>query len=255
MKKCIKSQSEPSCLASFRTANSEGTWDQFRDQDREGYSSIRDVTRNDQGGLCAYCEIRLDQDNEQIAHFHPKSDTSAPHNWALDWTNLWLACKGGSQTWMANPHHHLPPLPDNLSCDQCAGQRILDDIVLAPHELPAFPRIFRFEQYPDRTEIHVDEDPCSEAGIDCARAQQTIDQFNLNCTRLAGARLALHHQLESAIESLRESGVNPHVGFATLAKTHLKKDLNGHWPQFFTLVRWRLGQAAEGYLQSIGYEG
>jgi len=255
MKKGIKSQPEPSYLASFRTANPQGTWNQFRDQDRDGYLSIRDVTRSDQGGLCAYCEIRLAQDNEQIAHFHPKSDTSTPHNWALDWTNLWLACKGGSQTWMANPHHCLPPLPDNLSCDQHQGGKILDGVVLAPHEVPAFPRIFRFEQHPDRIEIHVDEDPCNDAGIDAERVQQTIDQFNLNCARLASSRLALHRQLEKAITRLRESHVDPTAGFASLAQKHLAKDSDGRWPQFFTLVRWRFRRAAEDYLQSTGYEG
>src|SRR5215813_11795452 len=28
------------------------------------------------GWLSAYCELNLDPDNEQVAHFHPKSDTT-----------------------------------------------------------------------------------------------------------------------------------------------------------------------------------
>ena len=125
VKKCIKSQPEPACLSNFRAANRSGTWEQFRDHDHTAYQTIRHVTRRDQGGLCAYCEIKLVEENEQIAHFHPKSDIGGSHNWALDWVNLWLACKGGSQTWLsANPHHYLPPLPDNLSCDEFKGQRL-----------------------------------------------------------------------------------------------------------------------------------
>ena len=147
------------------------------------------------GWLSAYCELNLDPDNEQVAHFHPKSDTTTYHNWALAWMNLWLACKGGSQTWMTEPYRYCPPLPDNLSCDECKGDRIVDGLVLAPDELPAFPRIFRFEQRPDRLEICVDEQACNAADIPVDKAQRTIDAFNLNCSRLAAARLALHRQL------------------------------------------------------------
>lgn len=255
MKKCNKSNPEPECLSSFRTNNPTGTWEQFRDGLPECYSSIRISTRNDQGGLCAYCEIRLNPNNEQIAHFHPKSDTSTSHNWALDWANLWLACKGGSQTWMSHEHHHLPPLPENLSCDECKGANVLDGSVFAPHEFPAFPRVFRYEQQPDRIEIHVDEEACEGAALDISKVQKTIGEFNLNCTRLAKARLALHSQLEKAVKQLRESGRDPRPGLTRLAQKHLAKDSNGHWPQFFTLIRWRFRSFAEEYLQSIGYEG
>jgi uncharacterized protein (TIGR02646 family) len=198
--------------------------------------------------------MRLEQNNEQIAHFHPKSDTTGDHNWALDWGNLWLACKGGSQPWLPD---YLPPLPDNLSCDAYQGARLLDGVVFAPCEIPAIPLIFRFEQHPDpdRIEIHVDETGCQSAGVDIGKAKRTIEAFNLNCTRLASARLVVHRQLEKAIASLRKSHLDPAVGFGDLARRHLAKDPRGYWPQFFTLIRWRLGRAAETYLQSIGYEG
>lgn len=255
MKKCIKRTDEPTCLTDFRTANPRGTWEQFR-VDAEAYATLRRITKQDQGGLCAYCEIRLEEENEQIAHFHPKSDTRSQNNWALDWTNLWLACKGGSQSWLVqNPHHYLPPLPENLSCDEYKGAKDVDGLVLAPHQMPNFPRIFRFEQQLDRIEIHVDWDGCQQAGLDPQKVQQTIDEFNLNCTRLASARLALHRELEKALKRLRESNVDPNVGFATLARKHLAKDGNGYWPQFFTLIRWRFSKYAEDYLRSIQYTG
>ncbi len=139
MKRCPKSQPGPECLTTFRETNPTSTWDQFRDHDPDGYRTIRNVTRRDQSGLCAYCEIKPDLNNEQIAHFHPKSDTSTSHNWALDWLNLWSACKGGSQAWMSEPHQYLPPLPHNLSCDEYKKDKIVDDLVLSPHEFPAFP--------------------------------------------------------------------------------------------------------------------
>lgn len=255
MKRCAKSQPEPECLARFRTTNGTGTWEQLRAQEPECYTRIRDITRRDQSGLCAYCELNLDLDNEQVAHFHPKSDMMPQHNWALTWTNLWLACKGGSQTWMTDLDRYCPPLPDNLSCDECKGDRVVDGLVLAPDEIPVFPRIFRFEQRLDRLEICVDEQACYDAGIPVDKAQQTINAFNLNCSRLAAARLALHRQLEQAIRRLRRSSVHPQVGVTSLLQRHLAKKANGHWPRFFTLVRWRFGQAAESYLQSIVFTG
>ncbi len=256
MKKCIKSQPEPACLANFRQANPAGTWDELRDHQRgEAYQTVRDVTRRDQGGLCAYCEIGSEHDNSQIAHFHPKSDKLGPQNWALEWTNLWLSCKGGSQTWMSAPHHYLPPLPDNLSCDAIQGDAVLDGLVLAPHEVPAFPCLFRYEQLPDRIEIRVDEAACTSAGIDVAKIQQTIERFNLNCARLAMARLALLRELEQAVKQLQRVPVDPRVGFAALARKHLGKRADGHWPPFFTLVRWRFQGVAEEFLHSIHYDG
>jgi uncharacterized protein (TIGR02646 family) len=255
VKRCTKSQPEPECLTSFRMAHGASTWEHLRTQAPECYTRIRDITRRDQGSLCAYCELHLDPDNEQVAHFHPKSDTTSQHNWAFTWTNLWLACKGGSQTWMTEPDRYCPPLPDNLSCDECKGDRVVDDLVLAPDAIPAFPRLFRFEQRPDRLEICVDEPACNASGIPIDKAQQTIEAFNLNCSRLAAARLALQRQLEQAIKHLRSSGIDPQAGFMSLARRHLARNASEHWPRFFTLVRWRFGQVAESYLQSIAFTG
>lgn len=256
MKKCVKSQPEPVCLSGFRQTNPAGTWDEFRDhQQGRAYQTVRGIMSKDQGGLCAYCEIHLEHDNELIAHFHPKSDNTGSRNWALEWTNLWLSCKGGSQTWMSAPHHYLPPLPDNLSCDAIQGQDVLDGVVLAPHEVPGFPRLFRYVQLPDRIEIRADEAACRSVGIDVGKVQETIKRFNLNCARLSIARLALLRELEQAVKKLQGSAVDPRVGFAALARKHLGKRADGRWPHFFTLVRWRFRGVAEDYLHSLHYDG
>jgi uncharacterized protein (TIGR02646 family) len=255
MKRCVKSQPEPAILASYRSGSPNSTWDQMKNESPACYSSLRERLGQDQGGLCAYCEMILTTDNTQVAHFHPKSDTNGANNWALDWDNLWLACKGGSQSWMRDENCFCPPLPDNLSCDERKGGKVLDDDVFAPNEIPAYPRVFSYHQQPDRIEIRPDQDMCEGAGIPVEKVQRTIDEFNLNCGRLVSARLALHRQLEQAIKRLRESGMDPQQGFASLVKKHLSKDTNGRWQRFLTLVRWRFGKAAEDHLQAIGYEG
>lgn len=254
MKKSPKSMPEPICLTDFRQKFPNDDWDSFRNTDC--YTEVRATTRRDQSGLCAYCEINLIEDNEQIAHFHPKSDVSVVHNWALDWENLWLACKGGTQNWQqADPERYLPPLSDNCSCDEAKGNLIVDGLVFSPAEIPPFPRIFRFEQFPDAIHIAVDEDACNQAGIPITKAHETIQRFNLNCTRLSQARLALCKQLNRAVQTLQQSGRVSQYNYQALARKHLSKTPQGYWPRFFTLIRWRLGTFAEEYLHSINYDG
>ncbi|MGC8492633.1 MAG: retron system putative HNH endonuclease [Syntrophobacteraceae bacterium] len=251
-----KSTPEPEELKSYRTTSPTNAWEQFRNDSRASFESLRAILRRDQGDLCAYCEMHLNENNQQVAHFHPKSDTAGSRNWALEWGNLWLACKGGSQSWMSSEEHYLPPLPDNISCDERKGNRIVDGLVIAPDEIPLFPRIFRYEQHPDGMEMRPEESACEEIGLQPEKVQCTIDAFNLNCRRLAKARLRVHRRLEQAIMKLRESDYeDPEKGFRLLAQRHLSKDEDGCWPAFFTLLRWRFKTAAEDYLRSCDYKG
>jgi uncharacterized protein (TIGR02646 family) len=219
------------------------------------YGLVRDKLALDQAALCAYCEIDPEANNQQIAHFHPKSDRTGGTNWALEWPNLWLACKGGSQSWMSDRGNYSPPLPENLSCDEAKGNEILDGLVLAPRDVPAFPRIFRYEQQPDFVVIAIDEEGCRAAGIDETRVRLTIEKSNLNCPRLGEARLALLREVENQVKRLRESAHDPKSFVELLVQRFLSKDGSGRWRRFFTLVRWRFGKTAESYLTSIGYQG
>lgn len=256
MKHVDKSIPEPDDLKDYRISNPASTWEQFKSEKRDCYEDLRSQLREVQGGLCAYCELSLDQDNEQIAHFHPKSDTASSQNWALAWDNLWLACRGGSQTWMSGNERYLSPLPENMSCDERKGDKTLDGLVLAPNEVPPFPRIFRYEQQPDCMEIRPDECACELAGVELEKVRRTIESFNLNCPRLVKARLRLHRELEQAVKKLRESAYqNKQDGLLRLVKRHLRKNDESRWPTFFTLIRWRFGRIAEHHLQTIIFRG
>ncbi len=254
MKHCHKATTEPACLSDFRANHPDATWDHLRNE-RSCYSEIRDTLSSNQSGLCAYCEIFLQEDNRQVAHFHPKSDTTTAHNWSFDWENLWLSCKGGTQIHHhPDPAHYLPPLPENSSCDERKGDAILDSLVLAPNDVPAFPRIFRFKQRTDGMEIVPDEAGCQQAAIPVAKVQQTIDAFNLNCHRLSAARMGYYRPIESAIAKLQQSK-DPRRALENLVARHLAKTPNGNWPLFFTLLRWRFNHTAEKYLLSIAFHG
>jgi uncharacterized protein (TIGR02646 family) len=164
---CTKAANPPPCLTEYLAQNPDATWKQFRDTVDSCYHALRAQLLKDQGGLCAYCErspVLLDQ---QVAHFHPKSDPSSSTNWALHWPNLWLACSGGDQRKLeGDPEAFTEPPRENLSCDTAKEARILDDVILAPDQIPAFPRIFRFGQHPDAILIVPDEPNCALAGID-----------------------------------------------------------------------------------------
>lgn len=257
MKRCRKPPEGPACLEDFRKANPTATWDEFRNHNGgDNYASLRAELADGQGNLCAYCENRLREENRQVAHFHPKSDSSEETNWALDWQNLWLACKGGTQSWMkGDPAEYLPPLPENRSCDEAKEDRVLDGIILAPNEIPTFPRIFRYKQDLNAITILPDEDRCREARIPVEKVQKTIDAFNLNCYRLSVARLELHREIERMVKRFREKSVDPKRLYTHLAERFLSRGPDGSWNRFFTFLRWRFGRIAEEYLETNGFEG
>ncbi len=189
MKRCRKTRPEPPCLTAFRSHNPNATWDQFRNNDQGCYSTVRATTRQDQRALCAYCELDLNVSNEQIAHFHPKSATAPPGNWALSWSNMLLACKGGTAPHLgANSAAYAPPLPQNRSCDEAKGNTVLTGKILRPTRIPAFPRIFSFRQHSGGVEICPDDGACGSARIPVAKVQNTITQLIVQPSKLMECR-------------------------------------------------------------------
>ncbi|WP_295385149.1 retron system putative HNH endonuclease [uncultured Thiodictyon sp.] len=259
MKHCRKEPGEPQCLSAFRAKNPAAEWERdFRGtgEGRACYETLRSTLRQAPTGLCAYCEIRLTPGNEQIAHFHPKSDRSSNHNWALDWDNLWIGCLGGTRVadrQIDSDGKPKYPLPGNRSCDEATTDSVLDGVILRPDEVPPFPRLFRFLQSPDRLDIAPDAAACTAAGIPVERVEATIEKLNLNCRRLAEARLPLHRQLEYAKKRLRESGADPGAGLRRLAEAHLAIDPDGCRKAFFTVARWSLHRYAEDHLRETQF--
>jgi uncharacterized protein (TIGR02646 family) len=105
-----------------------------------------------QHGLCAYCEINLTENDRQIEHFHPKSDISPETDWMFENTNLFAACKGGTQTNLfgsktrhPDQRRYLPPIKKNRSCGE--DDEVMDDEIIKPSELPISPALF-YESHP-----------------------------------------------------------------------------------------------------------
>lgn len=260
MKHCRKDPTEPTCLTDFRKQYPDADWEKdFRSEGRTCYAEVRETLRRGQWGLCAFCEIRHGPNDEQVAHFHPKKDKTGEHNWALDWSNLWLACKGGSGIRRADRRKRGLEHADVESCDQAKGEKVLDGLILSPAAVPVSPRLFRyrFKDQEKRASIEVDAAGCSEAGIDIERAERTIAELNLNCRRLAEARYAVYLEVEEQKRSLREAGdlEAGRAGIRRLAAQYLDPNAEGRRLAFFTLMRERLGRAAEEHLAATEYNG
>jgi uncharacterized protein (TIGR02646 family) len=258
VKRVQKSQPEPECLRDYRTQNPHGTWDEFKDESQACYSGQRGILQTlvqDQSGVCAYCEATVTNSDRQVAHFHPKSDSTTAKNWHLDWDNLWLACKGGTNAMLAaETSRFLPPVKDNRSCDEATESRVIDEQVIHPHDIPAFPRIFRFHTSADCVEIRVDEENCGVAAIDIGKAEMNVTVFNLNCRRLTAARMEAFAEIERQVKRLRTRPDRTEK-LQMLARAQLAKRDDGTWPAYFTMIRWRFGKLAEDYLHSINFQG
>lgn len=259
---------EPIQLATYRATNRTATWEQMRAnaQGRTAYEVTRAQLIDEQGGLCAFCEIDI-RDNDslkcRIEHFHPKSDTSTMHNWALDWHNMLGVCMGGSQRHQ-QPPHALEPLQENLSCDAHKDRMIqlgrlnehCEGWIINPMVMPWFSCLFVLEKSTGR--LLPAENQCAEVSVPgnqhvntSTLVQHTIDMLNLNCDRLCTARQLVLWDIERNKRSYRQQGIQPQNALRDLAERYFRR----RWPGFFTTIRLCLGAAAEQYLIDTGFQG
>lgn len=246
--KRVEKGAEPQRLADFRTACPTATWEQMRGDalhnGQQAYADCRLHTGADQSGLCAYCEIRLNEDQPhkcRVEHIHPKSDDSSGHNWHLDWQNLLSVCNGGETEGCAET-----PLPENLSCD---AHKKDSQIAVSPLGIPAFPNVFAFDKA--NWHLHAAPDACELAALDAGLLEQSIETLNLNCTRLTRLRSKVLFDVERRKKILRDKHYTPEKAAPILARGLFQTQ----WPEFFTTIRCCLGPAAEEYLRSINYKG
>lgn len=259
---------EPAALQAYRQAQPQASWDAMRDDALHGgqqaYADIRTQTHHDQGGLCAYCEIDI-RDNDslksRIEHFHPKSDCSMAVNWALAWPNMLAVCAGGSYRYGQVPHT-LAPLEENLSCDAHKDRLIQKNLlaqacegwVLDPLTLAGWPAsLFALSKSDGR--LGANEAQCSQfdpwpgnhhADM-AALLTHTITALNLNCTRLREARLRVIWDIERNKKKQRDAGLNAQQGLQNLVKRYLGQ----RWSGFFTTICLCLGMSAVDYLRTM----
>lgn len=254
MKNIIKGD-EPLLLKGFREGKPNFSWDKCK-SNTQRRNQIQDALRNDQGSICAYCEIDLkkrDVDTEdsdfQVEHFHPKSDNQDEHNWALDWNNMLACCLGGkNKNVVDSENRHTNP---NLRCGAIKDNNNWDDIILNPLNIPNSVVLFKFER--TTGEISVNEEQCTKEKVNIEKAEATIDKLNLKCELLNRLRRERLTHANETMQKLVKQGMTPEDARQKLAKAIIKKDGEGAWPRFFSALRYYLGSAAEQQLLEIGY--
>lgn len=270
--KTVLKGGEPATLTNYRVAVPLGGWEEMKINPHFGgqaaYQDCRSQLVNQQGGLCAYCEIDI-RDNDplkcRVEHFHPKSDLPPPHNWALDWQNMLAVCNGGSYEYIGAAGFYLEPMSQNLSCDAHKDKMIqtnklpaqCEGWILNPIQLTAFPILFSLDKFTGQlfpNSISCAAHPAivnnQHASVE-ALVKNTIDMLNLNCERLNKSRLLVIRDIESNKKKQRQAGFDAQQGLGNLAQRYFQTS----WQAFFTTIRLCLGDAAKVHLQSINYQG
>lgn len=160
------------------------TWDAFK-TNQAAYIQLLDDLTHAQQGLCIYCEQRIIDAtghrvpmDYQVEHVLPKSGAVGR---ALDWTNLALACCGGTF-----PHHQDASRQYSSAVNTSCGQKKDDSL------LPCDPRGIPLLHPPVEVGIDgrlgVNHRNCDAAGLVPKDVGDAIDLLNLNCERLRKTR-------------------------------------------------------------------
>jgi uncharacterized protein (TIGR02646 family) len=251
MKRVKKSEAEPVALLAYKqrfaSAPNQLTWNNFKKQTNRR-EQVKAQLREDQRGLCAYCENTLIPEDESVEHFEPRD---ANHNRELDWSNLLLCCAGGER-----------PLPEEVAdgsvrydadgprtCGHAKANS--QDAILNPLNLPNTPRLFKYKS--ETGEIVPDADQCAKMGMNIDLCERTIAALGLRARRLNAARLALMNELLRQLGEAGSTGPFSMQRERELAAIYFAP--TGSLPPFFTVLRFSLGGGAEEHLQTIGFQG
>jgi len=174
-------------------------WNAFRDT--PAYTDTRKALYDNQKGTCAYCEISLSENNQQIEHFTPKSKTTKTNDLTYSFENYILSCKGGTNHFSRNPDEFLSSsLPkDNHTCGESKKDEDPTNRCLNPYELPAFPLV-KERLTEDGISFSADINACRRANINIDIVKETIKILNLNCTRLSKARMKVWQAVQEEID-------------------------------------------------------
>lgn len=257
MKKINKSE-VPLELIEYFDSNPNEKWETFKNESQDGYKKVISTIKQDQGGLCCYCETNfvdrqsMIRDDFRVEHFHPKSDSTIEKNWDLDWKNLLGCCHGGSDKTVHQgnkfiedkKHRHSDILKDDKNWD--------DEILNPITEIPAFPPLFRVDL---NGTIQVNEENCTDENIK-RKALNCIDpqKLNLNSYKLKEFRGSVIDTLHEQMSLLMADGQDMKNIVNTLVETHLSKKEDCYAP-FFSTIRSFFKEDAEAFLKRENFNG
>ena len=194
----------PECLAQQR-ANQD--WAAF--METPCHTSVHDSLKQEQQGLCCYCEIEVRADDGHIEHMEPrKRNQSRIH----DYTNLALSCNGGTI-------EHCGHYKDNRKYNP--GYTWDSTRFVPPHD-PVTVKLLRYLS--DGSIIPTGEDP--------HKANYLIGYLGLDCARLT------HRRREHARILIDTVGDQPDPDvIAWLRQEYIHADKDGRLMQFYSLSK------------------
>lgn len=196
-------------------------WENFKNEQQEIYTRVKDALLSSQSHLCAFCECKLTDTNREIEHFVPKSQTSADCDHTLDFTNFTMSCKGRKTQ---DEDDHCGHLKDKINPADC---------ILNPYELPDFPLV-RLCIHDDKLLFEPDEAACKMAGISLSLVVSTLDRLGLNCNNLQARRWQVWNELEKELDDVYTEDVPVRTRmFQALRDAHLFPR-NGELIEFYT---------------------
>ena len=197
-----------------------------------------------QRGLCAYCEIDLQDGDRQIEHVVPRSDPIIGSALALDVTNMIACCLGGtsgSTVIRSNDERYRLAVSDNISCGQAKADTAQ---TIDPRKIPPLPALMRV--LPDGR-IVADRTACVKANMNCQFVDQSIKTLGLNVERL---RVAREHLWNALNDVWGEDCMNDEVEVITNAvRMELLPQKNGELRKYFTTIRSYFSPLAEEILR------
>ncbi len=238
----------PQDYAQRVATNPNATWDDLRDV-RQGqlYANLRDALVAIQQGLCAFCEIDLIPSDLEVEHWHPKTDTTGPTNWAIHFPNLQASCRGGSSSQhptadLQTNERFLEPIADNLSCGAKKGELIPEGRLLRPLDVPPTPSAVGVDMM---GHLSANEQNCHDCGVSIDLVNHTIDELGLDCPRLQRARMRHWQDIATHLGLLLQNNTP-----AEIASCYLRSDANGQLPKFFSTLRSFFGRIGEDVLRA-----
>lgn len=208
--------SEPVALGAYRAEHPEddaapgdeagAVWTRFKDD--PAYKAVLLALTEAQQGLCMYCEQRLvDRDGArvfgdyQIEHVRPKSGGAGR---TLDWTNVALACGGGTY-----PHHSDGSRRGTGRHNESCGQRKGSAELVRGCDPRAFVGVARLVNVDLLGVLTADPVACQAAGVSGDALEASITMLNLNCERLRMTRQSVMDEVRSWQLAIMLEGILP----------------------------------------------
>jgi uncharacterized protein (TIGR02646 family) len=199
--KTITRSAEPACLAGQPHGQD---WRTFMLTACHG--DLHQNLRQEQKGLCCYCELEVEDGNGHIEHMEPRSRNQAR---TYDYSNLAISCNGGHT-------EHCGHYKDNRSGHTWDAGRFLP-----PHD-PQTAGLF--EYLLDGSVQATAEDP--------AKASYLIKYLGLDCSRLTDRR---REHARSLVDTLGDQP--PQDLVIWLRGEYLHADPNDRLKQFYSLSK------------------